>query len=409
MIHKLSVHRYRSIGGIDFLLGPITVLVGPNGSGKSNIVDAVRFFRDMAAHGLEHAIDQRGGISIIRQYSTRRPFVMTFGLEITTPLNMALRTGQNFDKYLLKVSGPKNSAKIDREEILWSESYREWIDEAEFVEEFRSQFIERNAEGEINHQRPAFSRSVHSKKSLSESELALGKPTFGLEPDYSIIGGPIVSFLRRMRFASVYPNIMREPRRLETDSNLKEDCSNWGSIVRQMRSRRPGLRALERIFELMRQVLPELETIVIKNIGGYVVPQFKVRHLGGKASHFLDPIQLSDGTLRLFGLLLHLYQEPRPSLLAIEEPEQTIHPALLEVLVSAFREASKSTQLIITTHSPHLLDYFDVESIRVTSLTNGETRLSKIGQSQIETVKEGLMTLSEIMSLDGLRPGHQDD
>ena len=53
--------------------------------------------------------------------------------------------------------------------------------------------------------------------------------------------------------------------------------------------------------------------------------------------------------------------------------------------------------------SPHVLDYFDVDSIRVTSLVNGETRILPVRKSQVETVKAGLMTLSEIMALDGLK------
>ncbi|MEK7711546.1 MAG: AAA family ATPase, partial [Pseudomonadota bacterium] len=159
-----------------------------------------------------------------------------------------------------------------------------------------------------------------------------------------------------------------------------------------------------RIMEFMRQIMPSLDHVSIKQVSGYVVPQFLVKDSPKEKSHFFDPVQLSDGTLRMFGMLLALYQIPPPRFLAMEEPEQTIHPGVLELLVEAFREVSKRTQLLLTTHSPYMLDNFDPAEIRVVSMEGGETRLSTIRKSQVATVKQGLMSISEIMALDGLRP-----
>jgi predicted ATP-binding protein involved in virulence len=61
------------------------------------------------------------------------------------------------------------------------------------------------------------------------------------------------------------------------------------------------------------------------------------------------------------------------------------------------------TLTLITTHSPFMLDYFDPSCIRVTQMVNGQTTISNIRKSQIKTVKDGLMSLSEIMFLDGLK------
>src|SRR4030067_1648813 len=208
----------------------------------------------------------------------------------------------------------------------------------------------------------------------------------------------------KMRFASIYPNILREPSRPDTDRLLKENCANWASVLKAMRQRKVGEQMMHKVLELMRQVMPGLEQVTVKLIGGYLVPQFLVKETDVSKAHYFDPVQLSDGTLRMFAIFLSLYQIPAPGFFALEEPELTIHPGLIGLLADAFKEVSQNTQLLITTHSPYLLDHFGSEVIRVVSMSEGQTGVYDIRRSQLEAVKERLMTLSEVMALDGLRP-----
>lgn len=117
-----------------------------------------------------------------------------------------------------------------------------------------------------------------------------------------------------------------------------------------------------------------------------------------------DAIQLSDGTLRVFGLLLALYQVPAPRLLLIEEPEQNVQPGVLAVLADAFKEASTRTQIIVTTHSPNFVDHFSPEEVRVTSSRRGATVIAPIKAAQKHAVQKHLLSLSEFMLAEGLVP-----
>ena len=108
--------------------------------------------------------------------------------------------------------------------------------------------------------------------------------------------------------------------------------------------------------------------------------------------------------MRLFGILLAAYQLPRPKLLVIEEPEQTIYPGALAVLADVFKEVGRSTQVLITTHSPHLVQFFDPSQIRVTVMQDGMTQIRPIHSHQMEAVNEGLLSLEEFMITEGLRP-----
>lgn len=75
-----------------------------------------------------------------------------------------------------------------------------------------------------------------------------------------------------------------------------------------------------------------------------------------KDSFFLN--EMSDGTVRMLCWATVLLSPNVPTLLVIEEPELGIHPAWMPVLADWIKEASRKTQVIISTHSPNLLDHF---------------------------------------------------
>lgn len=402
MLKRLQVQHFRSLVDVVVDFGSLTLLVGPNATGKSNFVDALRFLRDAVVHGLDHAVSGRGGIDVIRQYSPTRPFIISFSLEVEYELpevDEHLFTGS----YQLRLSSAKGEYTVESEEATWIDYDLIIDDEGEertYHEDTIHFSMQRDESGRI------IVRGRHSEGWIEKPPLEVPGDTLALSASLFTVFGrnPIAEELSNMRFAHIYPNILRDPSRPDTDKRLKENCSNWASILKSMRQKRGGERAIQKITELMRQVLPGLKQVTVKGVGGYLVPQFLVEDKPGSKAHYFDPLQLSDGTLRLFAILLALYQFPPANFLALEEPEQTVHPGLLGLLVDAFREVSTETQLLITTHSPHLLDYFDPDEIVVTLMEHGETRILRMKESQIETVRQGLMSLSEIMALDGIRP-----
>jgi predicted ATPase len=101
---------------------------------------------------------------------------------------------------------------------------------------------------------------------------------------------------------------------------------------------------------------------------------------------------LSDGTLRLLGQLAVVSSPEPPPLACFEEPENCIHPRLLELVVDIFKSASKKTQILMTTHSPYLLDFLrSPENLVIVEKVEGKTHCKTV-QDQ-EGVKEALKTL----------------
>jgi predicted ATPase len=398
-LKSVRIRHYKSLADVELeSLTPVTILVGTNAVGKSNVVDALRFLRDMVTEGLDHAVSKRGGIAVIRQYSPRKPYQISIGIEYS---DTSPHTPHNEGNYEITISSLREgNFRIERETANWFET--------DYDYDFK---LSKGARRMVPH---SFVRDANGEFVVDgETE-----KIYRLPPDQAVLGPRVLMspirpsasahrvahFISTFRFSALYPNTLREPSRPDTDRILKESGENWASVLKALRKTASGRAALERLLEMMRLVMPGLEDVTVKTVGGYLVPQFRVRDSKNATAHDFDPVQLSDGTLRIFGLLLALYQQPAPRLMALEEPEQTVHPAILTTLAEAFREVSERTQLLITSHSPHLVDLFDPEEIRVVTMKNGRTLISPIKASQVESVKENLISLHELMAAEGLQP-----
>jgi predicted ATPase len=400
-ISSLHIQHFRSLGNVLLDdLSDITVLVGTNAVGKSNVIDSFRFLRDAVVYGLDHAVSTRGGIGLIRQYSPSKPYQIRLRLEIPQTFDFDQKTRVAF--YELRIASLEGgNYRIEREDLLWHDEIGQWTTTEDGEGKWEAHGINtvavtRNADGTI---------ALDDQKTdikLAEDRMVLGIPSTQLDQHFGRMGDPIYREISGFRFTAIYPSTLRDPARPDTDRQLKENASNWASVLKALRQTTRGKKAFDSIIEMMQVVMPQLLDVTVKGVGGYLVPKFRIKTK--KSAHEFDPLQLSDGTLRIFGILLALYQVPPPSFLALEEPEQTVNPGVLSMLADAFKEVSQRTQIFLTSHSPHLIDLFAPEQIRVVSMEEGETVVSRVKKTQVEAVKERLISLSELMSAEGLQP-----
>ena len=94
-------------------------------------------------------------------------------------------------------------------------------------------------------------------------------------------------------------------------------------------------------------------------------------------------------------------------LVGIEEPELTVHPGALMVLADLLREASRRSQILVTTHSPDLIDRLPVENLRVVNSDRGVTTVGPVSETQTEAVKQSLFSPGELHRMEGLEPAVQ--
>jgi len=119
-----------------------------------------------------------------------------------------------------------------------------------------------------------------------------------------------------------------------------------------------------------------------------------------------DAFSMSDGTLRAVGLLTAVYQNPAPSVLAVEEPEATIHPGALGAVLDLLRHASRGMQVIVSTHSPEVLDeeWIQDNHLRIVDWQEGATRVAPVSEASRRALQEHLMGAGELLRSNALDP-----
>jgi hypothetical protein len=226
---------------------------------------------------------------------------------------------------------------------------------------------------------------------------------------------PVFDVLTRMTFHNLNPETMKFPQRPEPGALLSHDGRNLASVVKQLESADP--QALKRVIEYVRAIGVPLTEVTHKLAGPLETIEVKQEvHVpeGVRNSNF-DAIALSDGTIRALGILVSLVsaraaQTDGPSLIGIEEPETALHPAAAGALMDALVEGADHTQLLVTCHSPDLLDHEHVtaEMIRPVLLDNGRTVVGALSPARQELLKEHLVTAGELLRLDQLEPDPED-
>lgn len=378
MITRVQVKNFRNLADVDVTLGPLTILVGRNSAGKSTFLDVLRFVRDALHLDLETAISLRGGIPAIRKWSSHgRPH------DIEIHLDFADEGTSGHYGFVLG-SGIEGSPRVKREfcEIFLGEV------------QMHPRFESRNGKWITSPRDWFMSDGIGSGFPNFPDKLMLPSVAAFLL-DFS----GIFKHLTSTNFYSVFPNTLRLPQKQTSNATLLEDGQNLATTLRSIKKRKDFypdlLAALGRVVE-------GVNDLRVVEAGGYLVVELKHQIQNNRAPWF--PLaQESDGTLRILGLLAALYQETPHSLIAIEEPELSIHPGALTILSEVIQEAAQHSQILITTQSPDLISQFTADQIRVVEQTEGQTQIGPLDETQREAINAQLFSAGDLLRIEGLR------
>lgn len=171
--------------------------------------------------------------------------------------------------------------------------------------------------------------------------------------------------------------IFRTPQRADLrNDRLESDFSNLGMVLSRLRKDPVTKRALVKALQDLYEGLTDFEVITE---GGAVQIFFT------EGDFSIPAVRLSDGTLRYLCLLAILLDPTPPPLVCIEEPELGLHPDVLPTIADLLIEASKRTQLVITTHSDVLVDALtsQPESVLVCEKHEGQTQIKRLNQQDL--------------------------
>lgn len=352
-VRRVGIRNYKSIGKADLTLSPLTILVGRNGSGKSNFLDALCFVADGLQTSLDHAVKSRGGATAVCRRDQGASAALSLHLQI------CLSSGRIAD-YDLVLLPRGDKLTVERESLL----IRSGGEESFF--EVRKDRIAR--------------ASVEALPPVSEDRLYLAQAA-----RFQLFG-EVYESLTSMSFYKLNPDVMRTPHNPEAGEILHRDGSNIEHAIRHLQRINPS--RISRIQSYLAAMVPDLEEV---------------------SPTKLDLARLSDGTLRALGILVAAAQ-PSLTLLGIEEPETGLHPAAAGALMDALREAAVHSQILVTSHSPDLLDQVEPENESFLAVVSqeGMTRIAPLDKASRQAIHEDLYTLGELFRLNQLEPDQQE-
>lgn len=207
-------------------------------------------------------------------------------------------------------------------------------------------------------------------------------------------------FLESMNFYDLAPDDLRAPQKATNPVPLLENGSNLASALQEIQRRKKDYlitQALEVVYE-------GLEGYSIVPLGTYLATKLHVASANGHSQE--TPSDLgdeSDGTIRMLSMLTALYQERYPSPLVIEEPEKGIYARKLALSGNLLEEATLRYQVLVSTHSPDLIDHLPVESFLIVEKKNHMTKIGPLMANQRSSIEKRLFSAGEIMQMEGLQ------
>jgi predicted ATPase len=368
MIRHLHVQNFKSLSDVSVDLGRLNVLVGPNMSGKSNLIDVFRFLHRTVAlapgtYGLPNALLSLGSEFGEVAWKGGNSNLIAISFEGDDWPSAPLEEGAKWN-YRLEIVGDRYGAVRVQDESLRLST----------------------AEGNIS----LIDSSAGGRKFSNSIGMTLGEvggaERSALEFDRTDWeGNALRGYMLKWRFYSLVPSSMRGINQSVAARFLTEHGENLSSWLMTLQTRHED--EFQRIARVARDVFPELEKLFTEPTPQSTVPAATLeRHLKRKTS----VNQMSDGELAFIALLSLIYSPPElaPTLVFIEEPENYLHVRLLVSFVELLKQvqaelpAARCPQVIMATHSPHLVDQLTLDELIVLEKREGATTVVRPGDKE---------------------------
>ena len=370
-ITHVTAHNWRNFKNLDFAVADRLLIVGPNAAGKSNLLDLFRFLGDISRKGggLAAALEARGGLSRARCLFARNNHKGELAIMVD------LRDGEDEWRYELAIKGKKGG-------------HNHPIVVREIVTRNGSELLSRP---DANDDRdPDQLTQTHLEQISANREFR-----------------PIAEYFAKVNYFHLVPQMIRYPQAGGASPRAFGSSMIADMNATPVRTRQAWFRRIERALQ---SAVPGFETLRLE-VGKAGQPHL----IAGYRNWRRNPSEqnetdFSDGTLRLIGLLWTIISSPaNGGVLLLEEPELSLNAAVVQKLASLLAMAQRGTsmQVILSTHSPELLDDEGIRPgevlvLQVTSDATVANQLSEI--AEVEAQISADLPLSEVVA-ELINPG----
>jgi predicted ATPase len=383
MIIKMEVDGYRLLNEFSADLGALTVVIGANAVGKSTLLDCLQCISQCVEYPLNTVLGWHGGMVSLLNAAEKKDEKLSWKIIFKhgswAQMPMEEERALLYEVVLQTDMQRRASAQY---EALTSPEPRPG-----FAEPFK--FLEATP-----HRRRIYNRRTKRLESFDESMPrpgtvrestgdvpANGKavPAQAQEPALMLSQirffneFPIPSFARFfLATMTFYPGfdvtrfsaLRTKPAEIKPITTLFPNGENLGTVLHEILNRYEYRNSANDLRDFLKAAYPTFEEIHCDTTYG-TPPQVLVRMREKGMPRSTELWELSDGMLRFLCLATALLNPLSPPSVAIDEPEAGLHPRLLPIVADMIKTASERTQVLVTTHSPDLLNRFDIADVAV--------------------------------------------
>ena len=332
----MTIHGFKSIEKLDGLeLRNLNVFIGANGAGKSNFVDFFRMLRALADESFQSFVIEHGG----------GDGLLFLGPKKTPSISAHLEFGLNAYDFILTPTAT-GTLQVSREAV------------------------EYTGGGE----------AIYLSSGRLESSLKIRK-----DAKSRWTGGPgithyvydAVSNWTVYHFHDTSPLApMRRDQSVRDWDRFRHDASNIAPFLMNLKQTKPESYLL--IRDTVRLIAPFFDDFLLRPQTRGTDEQVRLEWQQKGSDFPFQPNHLSDGTIRFICLATALLQPDPSATIVIDEPELGLHPYAISTLADLIKSASERTQVVISTQSPTLLDYFEPEQIIVVNRQDGRSTFERL-------------------------------
>lgn len=375
MIRRIRIQGYKSLKDVEMELEPLTVIIGPNAVGKSNLLDALGLLsRMVTSDTLKEAFSEHRGVPLEAFYYGDEGMSglleresAQFTIQVDVELSDAVVESVEQQIQQMREGLPEKGASQEKSRRRVVENYLRYSLTVEirietgYLRVLDESLVALNKDGSIRGTRNAFVEKIEDRLRLRmEGQARPTEHEVGL--DYTLVSRPLypphyphlTAFkeeLSRWHFYYLEPKSMRAESPLKEAQTLGPFGSDLAAFCNTLRVNEP--KQYEALNRALRTLVPGLEGFDVEPREGFL--QLRVFENGVPFSARV----ISEGTLRILGLLAITTAPSPATLIGYEEPENGVHPRRLKLIADLLQNAAQSgKQLVVNTHSPQLPEYF---------------------------------------------------
>ncbi len=384
MIKRIKIEGYKSFKSLDLKLSPISVIFGPNASGKSNLLDAIQLLSRMATcKTLGEAFEGHRGLAKESLHygndidRDKKPVGMSFEVDVEIPDPVASKINNMIREKREGIDSGESRKLYVRERFLRYWITLERLPETGHLRVMNEKLaaLTRNGEQKAS-RRPFLERQDEGAKHRIHLRMeGQGHPIYhqvGLdhtlvstslyEPHYPHIAAFREELSRWKTYYLEPKTLMRAEEPISPVQEVGPRGQNLAAFLNNMRS--VDSKAFDNFSRTLSMALPFKADVGIDHLND---GRLMLRLTEGGLNLSYSARLMSEGTLRLMGLIAAVFPRTPGTVVCYEEPENGVHPGRIRIIAEILKGAARyySKQLIVTTHSPVFVSQFEEEQLFV--------------------------------------------